>query len=360
MTTLATSASPQNAGSSVIFSASVNSASGGSTPTGTVTFTVDGTNAATTSLDSSGRAAYTTITLAAGTHTITAAYSGDANYTSSSASLTQSIVGAVIVTFSTSPAGLSYSVDGTPYTGVQSLPLVDGSTHTVSVGSPQTSPGTRYTFNSWSDGGAQTHTITASAGGSYGVSFNVAYLLTTAASPAASGTVSPASGSYYPAFTSVGLIAAANAGYAFSSWTGNVTNAVSASTTVVMNAPQSVTASFAPFGTSALFGGITAKAGPANARVWTVQVGNSGPATAIGAQVASVGILQTGGPACAPVVTSPLPASAGDLASGAVASITITLDFTGCAAIARFTVTVSLSANGGGSTATVTRLNQFR
>jgi len=43
----------------------------------------------------------------------------------------------------------------------------------------------------------------------------------------------------------VNLSATPNSGYTFSSWTGNVANASSASTTVTMNAPQSVVANFA-------------------------------------------------------------------------------------------------------------------
>ncbi len=70
------------------------------------------------------------------------------------------------------------------------------------------------------------------------------YPLTTAASPTNGGTVTPASGTYYAPNTVVNLTATANAGYTFSSWTGNVANANSASTTVTMSGPQSVTANF--------------------------------------------------------------------------------------------------------------------
>jgi hypothetical protein len=42
----------------------------------------------------------------------------------------------------------------------------------------------------------------------------------------------------------VNLLATPNSGYTFSSWTGNVASASSASTTVTMSAPQSVTANF--------------------------------------------------------------------------------------------------------------------
>ena len=43
------------------------------------------------------------------------------------------------------------------------MTLVEGSTNTLSAPSPQVLNGTTYVFSSWSDGGAQTHTISANA-----------------------------------------------------------------------------------------------------------------------------------------------------------------------------------------------------
>jgi len=58
----------------------------------------------------------------------------------------------------------------------------------------------------------------------------------------------PASGTYYATGTLVNLTATANTGFAFSNWTGSVANANSASTTVTMSAPKSVTANLTPNG----------------------------------------------------------------------------------------------------------------
>ena len=144
------------------------------------------------------------------------------------------------VSFSTVPAGLSYSVDGTTYTSSRMLSLAAGP-HTIAVTSPQTTNGVQNTFASWSDNGAQSHQITVSSGSSsYVATFNTSYLLTTSASPSNEGTVSPASGTYYASGTVVNLTATPNTGYKFVNWTGNVTN-----NTVTMNAPQTVTANFA-------------------------------------------------------------------------------------------------------------------
>jgi len=75
------------------------------------------------------------------------------------------------------------------------------------------------------------------------------YALTTTANPAAGGTVSPVSGSSYNPGTVVGIVATPATGYTFVGWTSTadpVTDSTSASTTITMNGPESVTAQFAP------------------------------------------------------------------------------------------------------------------
>jgi hypothetical protein len=266
----------------------------------------------------------------------------------------------VPITFGTSPTGLTYSVDGTSYTSSQTLAFVTGTTHTISVGSPQTASGTRHTFSSWSDGGAQSHMITASSTATYTANFNTAYLLTTASNPTTGGTVAPASGAYYPTGTLVNLSATANSGYSFSSWTGNVGNAASAKTTVAMNAPESATASFGASGITYLFGNISGKSGPSNARVWSIQVSNNGPAAAVGAEVSGITFTQVGGTVCTPVITSAFPIPGGNLAPAVSITVPATIDFSTCAANSRFTVNVALSANLGTSDGSIVRLNQFQ
>ncbi|MBI3411855.1 MAG: hypothetical protein HY040_26280 [Planctomycetes bacterium] len=72
------------------------------------------------------------------------------------------------------------------------------------------------------------------------------YTLTTSASPAGSGGVglNPSGGSYSGGQI-VTLAATPNAGYVFSSWTGNVANTFANPTTITMNGSQNVTANFA-------------------------------------------------------------------------------------------------------------------
>jgi large repetitive protein len=88
-TTLVSSQNPSSVGQSVTFTANVKPPYGG-TVKGTVTFYADTTKLAIQSL-SGGPVTITTSKLAAGSHTISATYGGNANFTGSSASLTQSV-----------------------------------------------------------------------------------------------------------------------------------------------------------------------------------------------------------------------------------------------------------------------------
>ena len=90
----------------------------------------------------------------------------------------------VQVTVGTTPLGLSFSVDGTAYTTSQTLSWTVGSNHTIAITSPQTSNGTQYAFVSWSDGGAISHSVTASANvTSYTATFNTSQSGTGTATP---------------------------------------------------------------------------------------------------------------------------------------------------------------------------------
>jgi glucose/arabinose dehydrogenase len=61
------------------------------------------------------------------------------------------------------PTGLQLLLDGSPITGGTSVTGVVGQPRTIGVVSPQTLGSTTYTFASWSDGGAASHTITISS-----------------------------------------------------------------------------------------------------------------------------------------------------------------------------------------------------
>ena len=92
-TTLRSSQNPATAGASVTFTATVT----GSNPTGSVSFTSDGTTLSGCSAVplSSGSAACGTSTLALGTHSIVASYSGDSNNQPSTSSALSQVVNSV-------------------------------------------------------------------------------------------------------------------------------------------------------------------------------------------------------------------------------------------------------------------------
>ena len=96
-TSLASSANPAAKGALVTFTATVKPATGTGTPTGTVAFAVDGKTVSSPAVNA-GRATYSTAGLSAGTHTIAAAYSGDSNFGTSSASLKETIAVPVTAT----------------------------------------------------------------------------------------------------------------------------------------------------------------------------------------------------------------------------------------------------------------------
>ncbi len=87
---LSSSPNPSNYGDSVTFMATVSAAAG--TPTGTVTFS-DGANALGTVGLTGGQATITASSLSAGSHTIGASYSGDANFAAGSTTLGQTVTG---------------------------------------------------------------------------------------------------------------------------------------------------------------------------------------------------------------------------------------------------------------------------
>jgi Bacterial Ig-like domain (group 3)/Autotransporter beta-domain len=92
-TTLTASPNPSTPGQAVTFTATVKPAGVSGTPTGTVTFKDGGTTlGAPVTLNGSGSATFTTSTLASGSHTITAIYSGDPSFAgSTSAPLVQQV-----------------------------------------------------------------------------------------------------------------------------------------------------------------------------------------------------------------------------------------------------------------------------
>lgn len=149
--------------------------------------------------------------------------------------------------------GSDWSCSGTSCTRTTAMSAGETDTLTldVSVG-----------YNAPTATNAVTNSVTVSGGGASTVSASdkttvqpgPGYVLTLNASPSSGGSVAAnptnstgmAAGHYVPG-TNVSLLATANAGYAFASWTGSadVTNTTASSSTIVMNsAAENVTANF--------------------------------------------------------------------------------------------------------------------
>jgi len=125
-----------------------------------------------------------------------------------------------------------------------------GSSHTISASSPVTNLAgdTQYTFGSWSDAGAQSHSITVGPlGNTFTANFSPsAYKLTVSVNnpPGCSGTAGT-SGFYSIGATPTVTATAGGAFCVFNGWSGGVASSGSPITTVnALNAPATVTANF--------------------------------------------------------------------------------------------------------------------
>jgi glucose/arabinose dehydrogenase len=69
----------------------------------------------------------------------------------------------VVLSFSSSPTGLTLSLNGTNATTPFSKTVIQNSVNGLAAPTPQTLASSTYDFSSWSDGGARVHSITATA-----------------------------------------------------------------------------------------------------------------------------------------------------------------------------------------------------
>src|ERR1035437_7085771 len=108
------------------------------------------------------------------------------------AALAANRVSAQSLTVATAPGGLTITADGTNYTAPVTFTWAAGSLHSLDAPSPQLSADghSRSSFDTWSDGGAQSHSITMSASDTTNTaSFTTQYLLDITVTPPGAGTV---------------------------------------------------------------------------------------------------------------------------------------------------------------------------
>jgi DNA/RNA endonuclease G (NUC1) len=151
------------------------------------------------------------------------------------------------VTIASSPSGLAFTSAGAgcapgSYKTPVTLVWTPGSACTLTAAPQAGAAGVQYQLRQWENGStSQTRGVTAPASPAvYNAAFDTYYQLT--ATAGMGGSVS--GGGFILAGTNAAIVATPAAGYAFTNWTGNVANPNSASTTIAMNAPQSVTANF--------------------------------------------------------------------------------------------------------------------
>jgi hypothetical protein len=167
---LSSSKSPASLAQAVTFTAVVSETTGTSQTTGTVTF-YDGTTAlgAPVTMNSNGIATFTTSTLALGSHTIIAKYSGDASNAASQAQLTQSVLQATTINVSSSlnPSLVLQDVTLTAKI-ISSTPITSGTITffdgAVSIGTGALDANSTATFTTHALSAA-THQITAKFAG---------------------------------------------------------------------------------------------------------------------------------------------------------------------------------------------------
>ena len=153
------------------------------------------------------------------------------------------------ITVQTTPAGLTFTVDGTSYTSAQVLSWQPGSSHTIATTSPQSGgTGIRYVWTKWSDNGAISHTVAPTTNKTYTATFKTQYFLTM--THGTGGTVSPTSG-WRNAGSTVSISATptnnTQVSYNFGGWTGTGTGSYSGTSnpaSITMNGPITENAAF--------------------------------------------------------------------------------------------------------------------
>ncbi len=160
---------------------------------------------------------------------------------------TANFVATVSDTITSSPSGSGLViVDGTPQATPYIVTWNVGDSHTIAAVSPVScGTGCQYVWQSWSDNGVQSHTITVpSFAATYTATFQQQFYLTMQAGTG--GTATPTS-SWQNAGIQIQIDATPAPNYMFSSWAGNGTGSYSGASnpaTITMNGPISEVASF--------------------------------------------------------------------------------------------------------------------
>ncbi len=161
-------------------------------------------------------------------------------------------------TIQTSPSGITVTIDNVATSTPATVRWVPGSTHTLSVVTPQTNGGAQTTLASWSPSNATTSQISVQAqatGIAYTPNFNTQYKLTTSASPSNEGSVN-GNGQFFNANSVVAITASPTAPFVFKGFTGDLSGLTSPQN-LTMNGPKNVVATFGVAYACSVSGGTT-------------------------------------------------------------------------------------------------------
>ena len=148
----------------------------------------------------------------------------------------------VNVTIQTVPSGLTFSMDGNPYTAPQNFSFPPDSEHTITA-SAQGSSNVRFNWLSWSDMGISSHKIYPYKDAVYTANFNLQYQLKISYNNVSGGYTNLPPVNWYAANSNVNLVAVPYYGYEFTGWSGDTVYS-GTQLTLNMGKPYSVTANF--------------------------------------------------------------------------------------------------------------------
>jgi hypothetical protein len=266
-------------------------------------------------------------------------------------------------TITSSPTGLTVTIDGVAYPTPKVVSWTPGTNHTVSLVTPQVNGGIRNTFTAWSPGGAtpQMQILAPATGTTYTANFTTEYQLTTSTNPAAGGSVTPASG-WIAAGNIVSVKSNPAANYALAFFSGALAGATNPQN-LTMDAPKTVVANMQSTANPILTASVIARAdaGVTGQRVWTIRLTDNGAGPANSAQITGLTLTQTSGGACTPPVVTPFPITLGTISPAANATGAVTINFASCTdAAARFSAKINFAANSGAYSGSTTIVNQVR
>ncbi len=206
------------------------------------------------------------------------------------------------VTISAVPSVVAMTVDGVTMSTPGNPAWVAGSTHTVSAPSVVNNSGSsQYHFVRWSDGGAQSHSVTVGASGlTLTAVYALRHLVAATAAPLGAGSVSvtgPVVNGYYPDRAYADVVATHAAGYCFGTWTG-ISAGAPAQTVLTATSSYSIRANFV---TGAITPAATTVTVPASAGTYTLlATGTTGCSWVVKSLVPWVGVAVSAASSASP------------------------------------------------------------